>query len=166
MTLDEFNQAPQSAVAELLLACAAIPAWAGKIVAARPFTCVDQLLAFAGELALAWRAEQVDLALAHHPRIGERPGGDSAGAGHSLREQAGVDPADARLAADLREGNRRYEQRFGQVFLIRAAGRSGHEILANLRRRLDNSPEEETRETALQLREIALLRLRKELEEC
>lgn len=166
MTLDDFNQAPPETAALLLLTCAAVPEWAGDILAARPFASVDCLLEFAGDLARRWRPGQVDKALAHHPRIGERPVGSGAGAMHSRREQAAVDPADARLAADLLAGNRRYEQRFGQVFLIRAAGRSGHDILACLRRRLEHSPEQEQREIARQLREIALLRLQKELEIC
>jgi 2-oxo-4-hydroxy-4-carboxy-5-ureidoimidazoline decarboxylase len=36
----------------------------------------------------------------------------------------------------LREGNARYEARFGRVFLIRAKGRSGEDILQALERRL------------------------------
>ena len=48
----------------------------------------------------------------------------------------GVDPADAAIAAALAEGNRAYEERFGRVFLIRAAGRSAPEILAALTERL------------------------------
>ena len=77
----------------------------------------------------------------------------------SRGEQAGVDAGDAALAAELHAGNRAYEERFGRVFLIRAAGRSGREILDELNRRLDNTDEDEIREVAEQLREIALLRL-------
>ena len=46
-----------------------------------------------------------------------------------------------------------------RVFLIRAAGRTGPQILAELERRLDNDDEAERAETVRQLREIALLRL-------
>ena len=60
-------------------------------------------------------------------------------------------------------GNQAYEERFGHVFLIRAAGRSGDEILAELERRLGNPPEAERAETADNLRQIALLRLAKEV---
>ncbi len=159
MTLDDFNLAPRQVVSDMLLACAAIPAWADAIIAARPFAGRDRLIGLAGDLALGWRPEQVAGALVHHPRIGERPGGGDVQSRHSRREQAAVDPADATLAAELLAGNRRYERRFGQVFLVRAAGRSGHEILALLQRRLTHSRAQEQRETAMQLREIALLRL-------
>ena len=57
------------------------------------------------------------------------------------------------------EGNRAYEQRFGRVFLIRAAGRSSTEILDKLQTRLGNSPDTEDEVVADQLRQIALIRL-------
>ena len=71
--------------------------------------------------------DEVDDALARHPRIGERPAPAQPGreAGWSRSEQGGVDAGDAVLAMALRAGNAEYEKRFGRVFLIRAAGRSG-----------------------------------------
>ena len=77
----------------------------------------------------------------------------------SAREQAGVDPSAAGVAARLAAGNAAYEERFGHVFLIRAAGRSAEEILAELDRRLGNEARAERAEVADNLRQIALLRL-------
>ena len=71
-----------------------------------------------------------------------------------------MDPADAEVAQALAVGNAAYEARFDRVFLIRAAGRSAPEILAELDRRLGNDDDTEREETVTQLREIALLRLR------
>ena len=45
------------------------------------------------------------------------------------------------------------------MFLIRAAGRSSDEILAELERRLGNDDATERTETVTALRDIALLRL-------
>jgi 2-oxo-4-hydroxy-4-carboxy-5-ureidoimidazoline decarboxylase len=45
------------------------------------------------------------------------------------------------------------------VFLIRAAGRTGDQILAELDRRLGNDEVTEREETVTALRDIALLRL-------
>ena len=59
----------------------------------------------------------------------------------------------------LRAANEAYEERFGRVFLIRAAGRSAAEILAALESRLTNDDATERRVVADQLRQIALLRL-------
>lgn len=77
----------------------------------------------------------------------------------SRSEQSGVDPADQTVASALAEGNLAYEEKFGRVFLIRAAGRSAREILDSLQERLTHTPAEEDKIVAEQLREIALLRL-------
>jgi 2-oxo-4-hydroxy-4-carboxy--5-ureidoimidazoline (OHCU) decarboxylase len=57
--------------------------------------------------------------------------------------------------------NRRYEDKFGHVFLIAASGRTGDEILAELRRRMSNDPAAEFTEAKRELRKITLLRLEK-----
>jgi 2-oxo-4-hydroxy-4-carboxy-5-ureidoimidazoline decarboxylase len=101
---------------------------------------------------------ELDAALGRHPKIGEQ-----AGAGHdadfSAREQSAVADADPAVTEAIRAGNAEYEDRFDRVFLIRAAGRPATEILAELRRRLSNTPEAERAEVVTQLREIALTRL-------
>jgi len=61
----------------------------------------------------------------------------------------------------LADGNRAYEDRFGWIFLIRAAGRSAEEMLAALTTRMQNDPATEFRVAVDQLREIARLRLEK-----
>ena len=70
---------------------------------------------------------------------------------------------DADLARRLEEGNRAYEERFGRVFIVRAAGRSGADILEHLRHRLDNSDELERAATIDQLTQIAVLRMKEAL---
>src|SRR5690606_28869007 len=102
---------------------------------------------------------EVDEALAHHPRIGERARGVGSAQDFSRREQASSDADDPALAVAVAAGNAAYEARFGRVFLIRAAGRSRAEILAELERRLANDPGTELAELGEQLRQIAALRL-------
>ncbi len=104
-------------------------------------------------------AEEIEAALVHHPRIGERAGGGSKEATLSRAEQSGVDSSDSRVANALAAGNVAYEEKFGRVFLIAAAGRSADEILAALHARLENSADDEELIVAEQLRRIALLRL-------
>ena len=70
-----------------------------------------------------------------------------------------MDPAAGDTAARLAACNAAYEERFGRVFLIRAAGRDAEAILAELDRRLGNDDETERAETVDNLRQIALLRL-------
>ena len=107
-----------------------------------------------------WTDDEVDSALARHPRIGERAEGEAADASMSRSEQAGVDTSDDDVTRRLAEGNRAYEQRFGHVFLVRAAGRSAEEILEQLTERLGNDAETERANAARNLREIAALRLK------
>ena len=139
---------------------AAIPAWVDAVVGGRPYRDVDELAAAAASAARDWTRADLDAALAHHPRIGARVTGEDAGAAASRREQASMTDAAADVAAAIAAGNAVYEARFGRVFLIRAAGRSPDEMLAELERRLANDDETEAREAAGQLAEIALLRLR------
>ena len=61
----------------------------------------------------------------------------------------------------LAEANRKYENRFGHIFIVCATGKSGAEILAILRRRLENDKETELREAAEQQRQITQIRLKK-----
>ena len=68
--------------------------------------------------------------------------------------------ADAATRDALLEGNRAYEERFDHVFLIRASGRCPEEMLAELRRRLDNDEETERTEVTEQLAQITGLRVK------
>lgn len=79
----------------------------------------------------------------------------------SREEQAGVERSDAETRRALEAGNRRYEARFGHVFLVFASGKSGEEMLAELRRRLENDPDEELRIAAGEQAKITRDRLEK-----
>ena len=69
--------------------------------------------------------------------------------------------ADPALAGALAAGNRAYEERFGHLYLVRAAGRSGQEMLALLDERLGNDQLVEQDVVRQQLAEITSLRLRR-----
>ena len=160
MTLEDLNALPAGALEVQLTACLPVPRWVAAVRDGRPYAAWPDLEAAAGAAAQHLDDEELEAALAGHPRIGERAAGPHHNAAASAREQSGVDPADAEVARALAEGNAAYEARFDRVFLIRAAGRSADEILQELRRRLGNDDETEREETVTQLREIALLRLR------
>lgn len=137
---------------ERLLGCLAVSRWADDVLAGEPYDDREALLAAADAAARSLSDSELEEALSAHPRIGERDGAEMSAA--SQQEQAGVDPSD-RLAA----GNAAYEERFGRVFLIRAAGRNADDILVELERRLGNDDDTERAETVDNLRQIALLRL-------
>ncbi|WP_437615668.1 2-oxo-4-hydroxy-4-carboxy-5-ureidoimidazoline decarboxylase [Erwinia sp. V71] len=159
VTLNDFNQLEPTAALTLLHPCVALPAWSNALVQGRPYPNRHALLLAASDAASHWQPADLNQALSAHPRIGEKPAASSAENALSRQEQAAVNDRDAALAQALRDGNARYEARFGRVFLIRAKGRSGGEILQALEQRLSNSDEQETLEALNQLREITLLRL-------
>jgi len=158
--LDDVNDEPSEQVAEALRTCNAAPRFADAVLAGRPYADADALVARAEEVARSLSWDEVSLALAAHPRIGDRPEGSSAEARASRREQSSMTDADAATRAALVDGNRAYEERFGHVFLIRAAGRSPEEMLAELRRRLANDADAERAEATEQLAQITGLRVR------
>ncbi len=143
-----------------LTACLAVPRWVDDVLAGRPYVSLDDLVDRAHGAATPLSPTEVDQAMAHHPRIGERPEGEGLSQQLSRHEQSTSSALDGGLSAELAEGNRAYEARFDRVFLIRAAGRSRPEILSELHRRLELDPETELGIVAAELGDIALLRLR------
>ncbi len=101
-------------------------------MAGRPYPSAQHVLHEGRVAAADFTDDELRAALAKHPRIGEK-----AGAGHdvefSRKEQSAVGTADAAVQNAILDGNVEYERKFDRVFLIRAAGRSADEILAELR---------------------------------
>lgn len=163
MDLVRFNQASAVEAQAAIAHCVAIPAWQYAVVTARPFDNLTDLYSAAASLAQQWQGEELEQALSAHPRIGERAQGGGKEAALSRNEQSAMQQADGALQFAMLAGNQSYEQRFGRVFLIRAKGRSGEEMLAELQRRLNNDAEAEQLEALAQLREITLLRLKESI---
>lgn len=160
MTLSDLNDADRDSARALVRPCLDVPRWVDAVVAGRPYATVEEAVRRARQVLEddPLTPSEVEAALAHHPRIGDRARGSAREAALSRGEQRGLDLTDA-LQRELRAANEAYEARFDRVFLIRAAGRDVPEILAECRRRTDNDPHTEEREVAEQLAQIALLRL-------
>lgn len=164
MTPEEFNALSEFEAVALLRPLVNIPGWAKKVSDGRPYSSVEQALQSAEAACESWQPDDITRALSAHPRIGERAKGSGKEAQLSRGEQATLNISQQTIIDALHDGNQRYEQRFGRVFLIRAKGRSSEDILENLQRRLQNSPEAEYQETAQQLKEITLLRFKESLQ--
>ena len=143
--------------------CAA-PGWIARMVGARPYSSAAALLATADKAAEAIGPDDWLEAFRHHPRIGERRAeraqsrlAETASAG----EQAGVSVGDHHELETLAADNRAYEDRFGYVFIISAAGKTAPEIGAALRARLKNDAATELSIAAAEQRRITRLRLEK-----
>ena len=139
----------------------ALPIWVDDVVAFAPFDSVEELLAKASEAATPLSASEIDEAIADHPRIGETAGGRGAAQAFSRAEQKTLGDADVAIVRAMRAGNAAYEDRFDRVFIIRAAGRTRAEILAELQRRIELPNSTELEIVGEQLRDIALLRIEK-----
>ena len=163
--LDVLNRASAEQATAALSACNASPVWIERLLTGRPYRDTASLLSAAEQVARSLSWDEVRRALDAHPRIGDRAEGRSPEARWSRREQAAVGAADHATQDALREGNTAYERRFGHVFLIRAAGRSAEEMLAELRRRLDNDETQERAEVTEQLARITRLRVERLLAE-
>ena len=157
--LQAFNTADEGELAPQLEACLAVPHWVRTLLDGRPHPDRPNLLQRARDAAADIDDAELAAALARHPRIGEPPTGEGTEARWSRAEQSGVDSADEEVQAALSAGNAAYEERFGHVFLVRAAGRTSREILAILLERLGNDPAAERDVVREQLAQIATLRL-------
>lgn len=145
---------------ERLHAALGVQRWVDDVASHAPYASVDQLVERGAAAAARLTDAELDEAAGHHPRIGERASGDGTAQRLSADEQGGLQRSSEGADAEVARGNAVYEQRFGRVFLIRAAGRSTDEIAAELQRRLKNTADDETAEAKEQVRQIAARRLR------
>ena len=155
-TLASFNALPSDEAEARLRSCCGSRAWASTVAAKRPYADVASLMKAADAVWADLRPTDWMEAFAAHPRLGE---GGGRSPDSSAKEQSRVMASGDRRLAELADENRRYEARFGHVFLISAAGRSADEILAALRERIDNDAETEIKVAAEEQRKITRLRL-------
>jgi len=145
-----------------VLACCGSRAFAERIVAARPYAELDELLRKADEVW--WSLGEADWleSFACHPRIGEsRANGPRQFSAWSQEEQSKAKAATTAVLDVIADKNREYESRHGFIYIVCASGRSADELLGILERRIGNSTAAEIQEAAEQQRQITNLRLRK-----
>lgn len=164
MKLSEWNRLPARQAEDQLLQCCGSQQWARSLIAIRPFGRAEDLYELARSV---WRAlpegDQLE-AYAAHPRIGEKVEGPEQSRQWSRREQSGVASADTAVREALARGNRRYQERFGFIYLVCASGRDAGELLSLLQKRLGNTREEELRIAAREQEKITRLRLERMFE--
>jgi 2-oxo-4-hydroxy-4-carboxy-5-ureidoimidazoline decarboxylase len=154
--IQRFNERPADELRSQLLRCVAVPRWADTLLGGRPYVDLADLLGTAERSTAELTDDEVLLALADHPKIGQRTNST-----WSRTEQSGVDDRDTDLAERLRDGNIVYEARFGHIYLVCATGRSGADMLADLSTRLTNDPVTEIGVVRGELGKIAALRVRR-----
>jgi 2-oxo-4-hydroxy-4-carboxy-5-ureidoimidazoline decarboxylase len=102
-------------------------------------------------------------AFSHHPRIGDAESLRKKFASDPFAgdEQSGIAGASDQTLYSLSEGNKSYEQKFGYIFIVSAAGKSAVEMLGILTARLRNKPETEITIAMDEQNKITRLRLEK-----
>jgi len=131
------------------LECCGSRRWAEAMAAARPLASIEET---AAQIWKGCTREDILEAFAAHPKIGDQKGAS---------EQSAVRTASEATLRELARLNREYEARFGYIFIVCATGKTGEEMLALLRQRLRNQPEEEIAIAAAEQRLITQLRLRR-----
>jgi allantoicase len=153
--LDWLNALPAAEAETALLACCGSRVWAHRMAAGRPFRDRADLVKMSDGIWWSLAPEDWLEAFRAHPRIGEK------GGRWSTQEQSGTRGARPEVLAELTEANRRYEARFGHIFIVCATGKSAGEMLALLQERFANDPDTELRAAAEEQRKITHLRLEK-----
>ncbi|WP_055618436.1 2-oxo-4-hydroxy-4-carboxy-5-ureidoimidazoline decarboxylase [Streptomyces phaeochromogenes] len=143
--LDGFNGMPADEAERALLACCGSHHWARRVAAHRPYPDLESLLAAADEAAYDLTPGDLAEALACESL--------------TLLPDGAYSAAHTALSA----AHAAYESRFGHVFVIclddTAPEESLDQVLAGIRSRLTNDPDEERILTAEELRRLARGRL-------
>ncbi|WP_171169494.1 2-oxo-4-hydroxy-4-carboxy-5-ureidoimidazoline decarboxylase [Streptomyces sp. I05A-00742] len=153
--LTRFNAAEDGAARAALLEVCASSAWVAALLARRPYPDAEALFAASDAAVAALDAAGLAEAADGHPPIGRPAPDDSV----SAREQRGMADAPADLAAEMRELNHAYREKFGHIFLVCAAGLTADELREALRQRIGNSPDSERDVVRRELGRINRLRL-------
>ena len=165
--LTRWNALDAESAAREVLPCCGSSAWAAHLAAKRPIANEAALLEASSTVWFSLPKEAWQQAFDSHPRIGQKHA-QSQATEESLRwsaqDQRAVVSEDTAAKQALEQANRRYEQRFGRIFIVCATGKSAPQILSILKTRMHNDPQTELREAAEQQRQITELRLRRWLE--
>jgi 2-oxo-4-hydroxy-4-carboxy-5-ureidoimidazoline decarboxylase len=165
--LARWNSLDPDDAAREALPCCGSRAWASALASRRPIANEPSLIEISSTVWLALPEEAWQEAFNSHPRIGQKHAQTRAteeSLRRSAQEQRTALSGDEITKLALEEANRRYEQKFGRIFIICATGKTAAEILANLETRLHNDAATELREAAEQQCQITHLRLRRWLE--
>ncbi len=158
------NILPAGEAAQQFLQCCGSKRWAHEMANRRPYQSLEVLIRTANNIWWSLHPDDWLEAFRSHPKIGEKKAAESVSAQSrewSGQEQAGVSRASQETVDWLATLNREYEQKFDYIFIICATGKTSEEMLAALRKRLNNEPAVELPIAAGEQSKITELRLRK-----
>ena len=151
------NERDEATLIRDLLACCASPAWAKALAEDRPWRDRFDLFHKADTHWQRMPETEWFRAFKAHPALGDRS--NLKDKPQAEQEQAGTAGSDPGALQELMVMNQRYQDKFGFVFLLCATGRSGEEMLAAIRSRIDNDQRTELENAANEQAKITRLRL-------
>jgi len=150
---------------EVLANCCGAKRWVAGVLLARPYQSRGALKTMAQTVWSKMDRADILEAFEHHPRIGADLDAlrkkFSKTAGLSEAEQSSVASASESTLIALRDANKRYETRYGHIFIVCATGKSAAEMLAILESRMNNEIDAELKIAANEQAKITQLRLEK-----
>ena len=162
--IENLNALDDDHLRETLLKCSGSPVWCEEMARVRPFADLKDFMEKSGR---AWeKLSTYDWleAFSSHPKIGDvaslRKKFASTEAWASA-EQSGVRSASEETLTGLLEGNAKYEERFGHIFIVCASGKTADEMLSILNGRLGNEPHVELGIASAEHKKITQLRIEK-----
>ena len=160
-----FNTAQAAKATELVLQWCAAPAWASAVVGARPYATLNDLQTTTKALWGDATHNDLLLAFAAHPVIGDVELLRSKYASQANTEQGQVLEASEQTIMELARQNVNYRERHGFTFIVFATGKSAQQMLDLLNARIHNTSDEELKNAATEQLKIMQLRLEQSFKE-
>lgn len=165
--LARWNSLDPATAAREALPCCGSQTWAAGLVSRRPIADEASLFEASRKVWLALPPQAWQEAFDSHPRIGQT-NAQAHATEQSLRwsaqEQSTALSEDRADRLALEEANRRYEQKFGRIFIVCATGKTSTEMVSILEARMKNDETTELHVAAEQQSQITQLRLHRWLE--
>ncbi len=164
MTIAEFDHLAEEKKKELLFQCCGSKEWVNKMHTVFPVEDLVELLEAAEEKWYECNEDDWREAFEQHPKIGDINSLKEKftnTAEWAASEQSGINISDENTLQEFTKANSDYEEKFGFIFIVCATGMSAEEMLTILKKRVNNSLEEEIKIAAIEQLKITKLRLEK-----
>lgn len=164
MNITKVNNLSETDLEKELEKCCGSKSWIKKMIEIFPVHDQQTLLANAEVMWYQCNEHDWKEAFDHHPKIGDMNSLQQkfAATSHWAEgEQSAVKQTSLSVLQALAEGNERYEQQFGYIFIVCATGKSAEEMLALMQGRLHNTPVQEIHIAMEEQNKITQLRLQK-----
>ncbi len=164
MTIAEFDHLDEEKKQELLFKCCGSSSWVNKMLPVFPVEDLVDLLESAEEKWNECSEEDWKEAFEHHPKIGDINSLKEKFASTkewASTEQGGLNNASENIINELLRVNKKYEERFGFIFIVCATGKSAEEMLLVLNSRFNNPADKEIKIASAEQLKITNLRLEK-----